>query len=608
MASTALRSAVPETGDGEPARPRRSAGSVAAVVPALLAVGAVSLLPHAAAHTDLDALDGWGLAAVLPWTAWTALAFAVAACVFELGRTTLRPRVLAVLTGTLILTTTGLPSVVEPAARTNVPWVMGGFIDAIARDGVIVTGVDARFSWGGFFAHWAWIRSAAGGPELDVVMRWAPPVFVAIWAIGVFAIARTLLGGERAPWVATWFFCGANWIEQDYFSPQATAVVLGLGILACALGPLAVAPTRQTPDPRSGVTPVADVLRGARRAVSTRLSPLSPPPTTPNQTLLIWMMVVICELALVMTHQLTPFSVGAQLFLLVVARRLWRPHLVLILALAAVTWIVLGAQEFWLNQLTLATSGAGDVDGAVSSAVTDRLKGDTGQLTVKLARVAVAALVWSLAVVGAIVRWRRNREVVIVAMAFAPAALVFGNSYGGEVLLRVFLYGLPLLAVLCVDAVRPVARRWPRSTRPLLGITMVALFASLVAIRGGNDGYSVIYPEQVALTREVLAEAPSGSTVLGLRNQGPLYLSRVGQVVHSATRPECSVLGDDVPKCVAAEAPDIILVFPQMANEGRFLYGLPEDWADDAVAELTGSGQYGISRRVGPNIVLQRVW
>ena len=52
---------------------------------------------------------------------------------------------------------------------------------------------------------------------------WFPPFVVTVWTIGIYALARSMLGGTRAPWVAAWLFVGLNWIEQDYFSPQATA-------------------------------------------------------------------------------------------------------------------------------------------------------------------------------------------------------------------------------------------------------------------------------------------------------------------------------------------------------------------------------------------------
>ena len=119
----------------------------------------------------------------------------------------------------LILCSFGMPSVVEPVARFTTAWLIAGFTDAIADDGSPPTGIDARFYWPAFFAQWAFFRDAGGAAQLDTVLRWFPPVVVAVWAIGIYALARSMLGGTRAPWVAAWLFVGLNWIEQDYFSP-----------------------------------------------------------------------------------------------------------------------------------------------------------------------------------------------------------------------------------------------------------------------------------------------------------------------------------------------------------------------------------------------------
>ena len=151
-------------------------------------------------------------------------------------------------TGVLVLCSTGMPSVVQPVARFTTSYVIVGFVDAIAGHGVAPQDVDARFFWPAFFAQWAWFRDAAGAADLDVVLRWFPPVVVLVWTIGVYALARSMLGGTRAPWVAAWLFVGLNWIEQDYFSPQAEGIVLMLTVLTFVLGPLA---TRRTDAARS---------------------------------------------------------------------------------------------------------------------------------------------------------------------------------------------------------------------------------------------------------------------------------------------------------------------------------------------------------------------
>jgi hypothetical protein len=575
----------------------------------VLAGLAVILLPFAAAGTDLTELTGLGLAAALPVWAWLAVLLAVGACALEINRPQPRSRLLTALTGVLVLCTTGMPSVVEPAARVPTAWTHLGMVDAIAATGAIPAGVDSRFSWAGFFAQWAWVQDAAGGQDLDTVLRWAPPVIVAIWATGVYAIARPLLDGVRGPWVATWLFCGFNWIEQDYFSPQATAIVLMLAVLACVLGPLAT--RRGDPAGHDGLPrphPSAAPLPLLHRVTVATLTPPLRPARSPRQMLLLLGLCGLFLLAVVPIHQLTPFALGAQLFVLAMAGRFWGRHLLVLLVLAELTWFVVGAREFWTTQLSLATGDVGDVGGSLSGALLARLTGDSGQLLVKILRVVLALAIWTLALVGARVRWQRQRDLVLPLLAFAPVGLVLLQSYGGEILLRVLLYGLPVLAVLGVEALRSWRARWKTgTTRWVLTLGMVTLFMSLVLVRGGNDVYLVVRPSEVALTREVLTTVPEGGKVLGLTEQGPLRVMRLGEVTQVVSTPGCDTLATDLERCVAAEDPDVILVFPAMDAVGVVLDGKPPGWTARAVASLVSSGNYVVSWREGTTLVLRKV-
>jgi O-antigen/teichoic acid export membrane protein len=577
-------------------------------LPALLAVAALGLLPLVAARTDLDALGGFGLAGVLPVWAWVSIAFAVGGCVLEIRRRRPRPLLLVALTGVLIVCTTGLPSIVEPAARLPVAWLHSGFVGAIAHGGSLPHGVDSRFSWAGFFSQWAWIEDAAGGVHLDAVLRWAPPVIVAIWAVGVYAIARPLLAGTRGPWVAVWLFLGANWIEQDYFSPQATAIVLLIAVLACALGPLA---TRRGDLAGHDGWPVATDEPGRlsllRRAAVRALTPVRRPDVASGRVLLCWAVVAACVLAVVVDHQSTPFVIAAQLVILAVAGRFWGRRLVLLLILAEATWFVLGATDFWTAHLGLATSGAGG--GALGAGLLGRLHGDPGQVSVKLARILMALATWGLALVGARVRWRRERDLALVLVAFVPIVMAGLSSYGGEVFMRVLLYGLPVLAVLGTDALRRFADRFPRAGPRLLAGGMLVLFGLLVVIRGGNDSYLLVRPQQVTLARHVLSTAPPNSTVLGLTNQGLPDIARVRDVTQTGYKPGCDSLADHLRRCTRQEKPDVIMVFPQMEADGIFNKGRAPGWTRHAVARLVGTGHYRVtyeSHRHGFTAVLRR--
>lgn len=564
----------------------------------MLGAAGLVLLPALALRLDRDAISGGGLAAVLPVWAWVGIAAVVGACALEVCAPDPRPAVLAGLTAVLTVATTGLASVVEPGARIAAAWWHVGFVEAIAARGAVPAGIDARFSWAGFFSAWAWMGDAAGsgggpGPytALDGVLRATPPVVALVWAAAVYVLAAQLVGGRRTPWAAAWLFLGLNWIEQDYFSPQATAMVLLLAVLVAVTGPLATRrPALTDPADSASRRLAALVRRSPWRAGGLR----SPHPwVTGGQVLGMWAVVVLCVSAMATAHQLTPIALIVQLGLLTAAGRVWGGRGLLVVAVLAVgTWLVLGGREFWLSQLALATGDVGNASGSVASALGDRLVGDPGQLLIKLARVVLGGATVVLALVGAWLRRRRTDDVVWIVAALAPMGIVLVQSYGGEVLLRVLLYALPLCAVLGVEVLRAVALRWPRAGRVGLTVGMLALFATLVAVRGGNDSFVALRPQEVALARSVISAAPAGSAVLPLADQAPNNVTRVGEIAQVPSA--CEQLADDPVRCVLADAPWAVFALPTMDAQGVALRGFPPGWTRDAMAAIAATGQYRI--------------
>jgi hypothetical protein len=604
LATLRSRPATPPPTSHRP--PAQRTVALADVLPVVLALAALGCLPMVVRTTRLDGMGGLGLAAVLPLWAWAAVALACLACAAEILRARPRVAVLVGATAVLVLCTTGLPSLVESAARVPTAWVHLSFVEAIVDTGTLPSNVDSRLAWPGFFAQWAWISEAAGGIGLDGILRWTPPVVVAAWAIGVHAIARPLVGGLRAPWAATWLFLGANWIEQDYFSPQATAVLLGLAVLACVLGPLAT--TRG--DPAGGTWPVPDPAAPPapwlRRVLATTFLPVRRPDRAPGQVLLLWLVTALCLVTVVLDHPLTPIALGAQLVVLALAGRFWGRWLVVVLAVVELSWFVLGAQDFWSARLSLATGDVGNLLGSLVDALFGRFVGDTGQLAVKAGRVAMALAIGGLALTGAWLRRRRGGTGLLLLLAAVPAGLVFGQSYGGEILLRVLLFSLPFLAVLGVEAIRAVPHRWPRSGRAVLVVGMVALFAVLVVLRGGNEAYTGVSAREVAVSREVIDAAPPGARILRLSNVGPLRVTRATDTLQVGSPPNCQRLADDVLGCVARDRPDLVLVLPSMEAEGVVLYGAPPGWSRAAVDTILSTGRYRAVRDEGDIVVLQR--
>ncbi|MBW0104209.1 hypothetical protein [Pseudonocardia sp. KRD291] len=572
----------------------------------VLAVLAVVMLPLAAATTNLDDLGGWGLAAVLSPFGWAALVLAIAACVVELWSKRPRIPMLGIATTVLILCSFGMPSVVMPQARFTTAWLIGGFVDALAGTGVPPTGVDARFYWPAFFAQWAWFRDAAGVDNLDVVLRWFPAAVVAVWAIGVYALARSMLGGTRAPWVAAWLFLGLNWIEQDYFSPQATGIVLLLTVLTFALGPLA---TRRTdtagvagwPRPHPG----SPRLPRWRRWLVSAMTPPNSPTLPPRQLLLIYFSAALCLLAIAPTHQLTPFAIIGQLVVLAVVGRFRGRGLVIVATLGVGIYILIAGRDFWMTQISMITGG-GDEGGAIEAGFFERLEGDTGQIVVKLLRALMPVLTWLLAIVGAWVYWKRRRDLVPILLAVVPMGMAAVQSYGGELLLRVILYGLPVLTILAVDALRAFVRA-DRRREIALGIGMLILFPVLLLIRGGNDAYMDVTTEDVAMTRQAYDQAPPGALVQPLSNVGPYGLEGIGEHNRAPGVEGCTQIANDPLRCIDQMQPQTLLFYESIEKEGVVLNGEQPGWSTRIRDQLIASGQYRATYQNGFNAVLVRV-
>jgi hypothetical protein len=337
------------------------------------------------------------------------------------------------------------------------------------------------------------------------------------------------------------------------------------------------------------------------------MTPPNRPTLPPRQLLLIYFCVTMCLIAVVPTHQITPFTIISQLLLLGVVGRFRGRGMIIIGIVAVAVFLLIAGREFWLNQLGMII-GSGEKD-ALTAGVADRLSGDAGQRAVKLMRIIMPALTWLLAIIGAWVYWRRRRDLVPIGLAVVPMAFAAVQSYGGELILRIVLYGLPILAILGADALRALARKW-RGSEILLGLGMAGLFVLLIVIRGGNEAYTVVYPKEVTLARQVIHETPitdPKQEVVPLARLGPYGVEGIATHSTGSNIPGCTQLADDPIPCVEADYPDVIISFVSNENEGVVLHEKPKGWSLKVMQELVASGKYVLTYQDGFDWVLKKV-
>ncbi|WP_245617326.1 hypothetical protein [Amycolatopsis taiwanensis] len=548
-----------------------------------------------------EQLGGAGLVAELSVPLLLSYPLLVAAVVLELLRYQPRNWVLSCYTTLGVLGVYALQPAVEQVARLPVAWLHAGFADYIATHGDILHNYDARFSWAGFFSLVAMITKAAGLPNAIGLLNWAPVVLSGLSVLGVRAMAVSALGNRRASWLAPWIFLAANWTEQDYFSPQGTAMVLLLAALTLTF--------RHLVRPR-----LTEPVKARLRA---RLAPRS----SPKARLVAQGAVVLIGLALAVTHQLTPFLLGALLLLLLLFGRLWSAWLPFLVLGAAVVWFSLGASEFWSGQLIqMILSPLGDLSSSVDQGIVSRFAGDIGHLVVLVTRIGICAFVVLLAAAG-IVLMRRDslRSWLLPALCVSPFAIAVAQPYGGEVFMRCFLFALPLLALpasIALERVITLVRRLRWRSRPSRTIALVAvpwvvitgLIAGTVTARGGNDAYTSFTTSDIAAATWAVERAHPGQRVDSLVNSVPLSFLRVGEVSQYEVDGYCPNLGNlpTLVDCIRTDGPDyLVLTGPQFAYL-KIFDQVPAHFGEELTAQLEGTGLYRMVFRDGTSMVLAR--
>lgn len=606
------------------ALPRPDSAVAATTVSIAAALG---LWWWATASIDLDAAGATGLIGVLPWP-WFAsfglLAVTFAVLIGARPGPGAPPRVrhgllFATAAATAIIVTLTV-NVADGGGVFGTGYVHVGFADAINDRGALLRGFDARFSWPSFFTGAAAVAAWAGLGDTSLLVIGHPAVLMICYLPVIAVIGRALTGSSRAGWLGALLFVFANWGQQDYFSPQSTALLLYLSVLAVLLhemsiahGPIAaIAGTGadagdENLDRGSG-TGRDDRVRRALTRLSTmiRRTPASPPGWTTGTSLKVEALVLMLAVALVTQHQLTPvaliIALGSWSLLGCTRHRgLWFG-----VAVAFAAWFAFGAYDWWTGHLQILVDGLGKPDQALASGLADRVRGDATYVAMQRFRIG-----WSgLLALGGLVGWLLLRGRFPLAAAavpvIAPVSLVLGQSYGGEMVLRVFLYASPMFAVLTAHALLQGLDR-VTGLRAAAGAVLAAVLAMAgvmgITARGVNVAFERTPSDVLASARELLAVAPDRSTVRPLALEGSLRVGRVGELrqPNSVVDPEASEFTN-----LIRQSPDYVFLTSTREAYERIVNGAPEGYFARIAEQLENSGRYRLVTRTNHVIVLER--
>ena len=484
-------------------------GTVRRIHVAGLALG-IALAVVGINRTDLGAIDGLGLYRAM--SLWFYVGAGVVVVGFVVAALTTRVTIawwhLVAMIGLLH----GAPGFLEPNPRFTTAWLHVGFANQIAADGELLPFYDARFSWPGFFTAGAFLQRLSGTESVLWLLRFTPVVVNLLAIMLVWNLARALGSRDRSALIACGLFAVTNWIGQDYFAPQAIGFLITLFVVTVVLR----------------VFPAVVHATGWRRLLFGRTPP-GPELDPVAHPRLIYAGIIFTIFALAVTHQLSPVFLGLILLLLGLFERTSTAMLSAITFLLIAAWLSFGAETYWLGHLDTLFGSAGQPDDVLGANVTRRTTGGSdARQTVLTSRLGLTAAMWAATGLVLVYRRLRNRlDPAYVALLFGPFVAVMAQPYGGELLLRVAIFTLPVCSIVIAQAITTPRTRFTVAPIALLFVGLIPLF---VLTRFGNEAFERTYPEDVALVEDLYAVAPERSVVFVSSRQTILDLERVGDV------------------------------------------------------------------------------
>lgn len=490
----------------------------------------------------------------------------------------------------LVVLLQGAPGIIESEPRFAAAWVHVGFTNFVAQTGRVLPGIDARFSWPSFFTGMALVDRTAGLPDAIILIRWWPVFINLLYLSPLFLLAKTLLRSEKQAMLAVWLFPFANWVGQDYYSPQSVGYLLYLVLLCVVLGPCGAS--------HEGVIPLLwKKLRNRNQKAPTDSSLKEPAddwcPQAPAQVLtLLLVMVALCA-AMDTGHQLTPvFAVTTVIMLAFFGRTRLLPWAGVMFLLAA-GWICYGAATYWAGHLGTLFGGLSSVSSNYSGDL--RLHGNAAHSRINDVRLLIVGIIYALAFVGFLVgrRMRADRMAVAV-ITLTPLCTIAGQAYGEEAGLRAFLFSLP--GALCLAAMALTSAA-PRLRVIFASVLTAALIPCFLLARWGNELSEFVRPAEISAMNALYKIAPPGSTMVALTPQITWEYTDIGRQYQYSPFP---FLSGSVPN-LAQQVSDLAGQLQSNPHGGYLIitisqlyfaqsaYGIPLSWGTDVEQALAQS-------------------
>ncbi len=551
-------------------------------LPLMLLMISAALFAFSAGSINLKGMTDLGIISVMPPAIYIALLILTCSFLWTLYQAEQRTALLILHIILLIFILHGITVPAEEVPRFNVTWRHVGIVDYILRNHAVNPRIDAYFNWPSFFILSAFAMEVMGLKDPIQLAFW-PSVFNNLLYIApLLLILQSVTENRKLIWYGLWLFYLANWIGQDYYAPQALNYFIYISILGILLSTFKGTQTLLWLERifnRINRRVVLSETQEQKNLVHGRN-------TARRQRLVGLLVILLAMLFSVTSHQLTPFAILISVAVLSVFNQISARGLVYIIGIMILAWLAYMAVAYMQDRTDTLIANMGRVDAAISENVTKRLNGSLGHTFIIRVRLLVTLIFWGLAFLGGIRRIYANYlDLTPVLLALPPFTLLILQFYGGEMMLRVYLFTLPFMvffasALIFTDW--PKERiRWQLLAAGLLSILLIAFF---YMSRYGNEKIDQFTQKEVEAVNYVYKIAESGALIAAPSPHYPI--SYEGYENYSVKFYNEEILTDDVDALILAmeqkkaRASFFVITTSQESFFYIFYNYLPEKWPE----------------------------
>lgn len=496
---------------------RPSSPRAALALPLALVLLASLIWLVSLSQIDMRQITNLGLVSVLPAPVLAAPVILIISFSIALSQSRLRPALLLLHVLVLIVMLYGITSLVQEVPRFRVNYRHAGITEYIMRNEAINPRLNAYFNWPGFFILAAFVTELSGLPNPIAFADWAPVCFNLLYLLPVLSILSSGTSDRRLVWLGVWLFFLTNWIGQDYFAPQALNYFFYLVIIAVLLRWFQAAPGE--PGWLWARLPAGRLSERLRGWWGYLLTPADLAEAGAGAGTRVALLGLVVALAAVIaaSHQATSLIMLASVSALVLFRRCSVRSLPIVIGVLVLGWISYMASAYMAGHFGWVIKGVGQVDRNLTANVTARLRGSPEHQFIVQMRILMTLAIGLLALLGVLRRLRQGywSWASYALLVVAPFGVVLLQTYGGEMLLRSYLFALPANAFLAAALFFPShTARTSWRTAAATCLTCVALLAGFFFTRYGNEKADYFTAQEAGAVSALYQAAPPGSLLL----------------------------------------------------------------------------------------------